>query len=158
MALVRYALGKEVSDILVQGHGGRLFNFIHLVPLRKLKEKNCEDRPLAASNAKEYSTLNTGLSHLRGAATANGLGALGLCSGFLLKGGCLVHKRASIKSCGGTSIFQMFRRRTRQPAIMSWSACLFSVNAAIRNPRKAGTRLVMILPKCLPEERPKLTR
>src|SRR5260370_5780836 len=41
---------------------------------------------------------------------------------------------------------------------MSWSACFFSVNPAMMYPMNAGTRLVMILPKCLPVERPKLTR
>src|SRR5947207_7116330 len=53
---------------------------------------------------------------------------------------------------------QLFRRTTRHPAIMSCSACFFSVNPAMRYPISAGTRLVMILPKCLPVERPKLTR
>src|SRR5437773_1617579 len=53
---------------------------------------------------------------------------------------------------------QLFRRSTRHPAIMSCSACFFSVNPARRYPINAGTRLVMILPKCLPVERPKLTR
>src|SRR6266568_4487902 len=56
------------------------------------------------------------------------------------------------------SFLQTFRRSTRQPASMSCSACFFSVNPAMMYPIRAGTMLVMILPKCLPVERPKLTR
>src|ERR1700674_79321 len=53
---------------------------------------------------------------------------------------------------------QLLRRSTRHPAIMSCSACFLSVNPAMMYPMNAGTRLVIILPKCLPVERPKLTR
>src|SRR5713226_4864599 len=41
---------------------------------------------------------------------------------------------------------------------MSWSACLLSVDPATIYPMNAGTILVIILPKCLPVARPKLTR
>ena len=41
---------------------------------------------------------------------------------------------------------------------MSCSACFLSVNPAMMYPINAGTMLVMILAKCLPVARPKLTR
>src|SRR5260370_25291049 len=55
------------------------------------------------------------------------------------------------------SFLQLFRRSTRHPAIMSCSACFFSVNPAMTYPISAGTMMVIILPNCLPVERPKLT-
>src|SRR5713226_1620358 len=51
-----------------------------------------------------------------------------------------------------------FRRSTTHPASMSCSACFLSVNPDMMYPINAGTMLVIIFAKCLPVERPKLTR
>jgi hypothetical protein len=44
---------------------------------------------------------------------------------------------------------------TRQLAIMSWTACFFSVKPATMQPMKGGTSAVMILAKKRREARPK---
>src|SRR5437016_6512742 len=64
-------------------------------------------------------------------------------------------KRSSITGAAFKFFLQLFRRRTRHPAIMSCRACFFSVNPAMMYPINAGTMLVMILAKCLPVERPR---